>query len=88
MGLRPLNFMPKGIPKTGTRKAGAGRKSGPLTTTISFRVPIIEKERLKNLISNLIDNYLNQKWTGEVLIYRDWEHGPITAIVENQKPLN
>jgi hypothetical protein len=80
--------MPKGIPKTGTRKAGAGRKSGPLTTTISFRVPIIEKERLKNLISNLIDNYLNQKWTGEVLIYRDWEHGPITAIVENQKPLN
>jgi hypothetical protein len=63
--------MPKGIPKTGTRKAGAGRKSGPLTTTISFRVPTIEKERLKNLISNLIENYLDQKWTGEVLIKKE-----------------
>jgi hypothetical protein len=63
--------MPKGIPTTGTRKAGAGRKSGPLTTTISFRVPTIEKERLKNLIGNLIDNHLDQKWTGEVLIKKD-----------------
>ncbi len=80
--------MPKGIPKSGTRKQGAGRKSGPETTTISFRVPTIEKERLKILIGNLIDNYLNQKWTGEVMIYKNWEHGPITAIVENQKPLN
>jgi hypothetical protein len=52
-------------------------------------VPTIEKERLKNLISNLIEDYFNQKkWTGEVLIFKDWEHGPITAIVENQKPLN
>jgi hypothetical protein len=80
--------MPKGIPKSGTRKAGAGRKSGLETTTISFRVPTIEKERLKILIGNLIENYFDQKWTGEVLFYRNWEHGPITAIVENQKPLN
>ena len=80
--------MPKGIPTTGKLKLGAGSKSGPLTTTISFRVPTIEKERFKNLISNSIKNYLNQKWTGVVLIFKDWEHGPITAIVENQKPLN
>ena len=53
--------MPKGIPTTGTRKPGAGRKAGPQTATISFRVPTIEKERLKNLISNLIEDYLNQK---------------------------
>ena len=80
--------MPKGIPLQGKRKPGAGRKLGPETTTISFRVPTIEKERLKILIGNLIENYLDQKWTGEVLIFRNWEHGPITAIVENQKPLN
>ena len=53
--------MPKGIPTKGTRKPGAGRKSGPETTTISFRVPIIIKERLKILIGNLIDEYLNKK---------------------------
>jgi hypothetical protein len=64
-------IMPKGIPTTGTRKPGAGRKLGPETTTISFRVPTIEKERLKILIGNLIENYLDQKWTGEVLIKKD-----------------
>jgi len=32
--------MPKGIPAKGARKAGAGRRPGPPTVTVSFRVPI------------------------------------------------
>ena len=80
--------MPKGIPTTGTRKPGAGRKTGPQTVTVSFRVPTIEKERLKILISNLINDYLDEKENKptEMLVYTGWEKGPITAIVENQKP--
>ena len=50
--------MPKGIPKVGPRKPGAGRKPGPATATIAFRVPEKEKERLKSLIGNIIDEYL------------------------------
>jgi hypothetical protein len=53
--------MPKGIPKDGPRKAGCGRKSGEPTTTIAFRVPVIEKERLKILIGNMVDEYLDNK---------------------------
>jgi len=53
--------MPKGIPKNGQRKPGSGRKPGPdgPTTTIAFRVPVKEKDRLKNLIGNLVQNYLD-----------------------------
>jgi hypothetical protein len=53
--------MPKGIPKSGSRKPGAGRKQSELgpTETIAFRVPAKEKDRLKNLIGNLIDNYID-----------------------------
>jgi len=53
--------MPKGIPTTGTRKPGAGRKAGPQTATLSFRVPVVEKERLKILIGNMVDEYLHHK---------------------------
>jgi len=53
--------MPKGIPKDGPRKAGCGRKAGEPTTTIAFRVPVIEKERLKILIGNMVDEYLHHK---------------------------
>jgi hypothetical protein len=53
--------MPKGIPTTGTRKPGAGRKAGPQTATVSFRVPVVEKERLKILIGNMVDEYLHHK---------------------------
>lgn len=51
--------MPKGIPNNGPRKSGCGRKAGEPTTTIAFRIPLIEKDRLKNLIGNLINNYLD-----------------------------
>jgi hypothetical protein len=53
--------MPKGIPTTGKRKPGAGRKAGPQTITVSFRVPVVEKERLKILIGNMVDEYLHHK---------------------------
>lgn len=46
--------MPKGIPSTGQRKPGAGRKSGPLTTSITFRVPVAHKNRLKELVNNFL----------------------------------
>ena len=53
--------MPKGIPTTGQRKPGAGRKPSEPTTTIAFRVPVVEKERLKILIGNMVDEYLENK---------------------------
>lgn len=53
--------MPKGIPKDGPRKSGCGRKAGEPTTTIAFRVPVFEKERLKILIGNMVDEYLENK---------------------------
>jgi len=54
-------LMPKGIPSNGPRKSGCGRKSGEPTTTIAFRVPVVEKERLKILIGNMVDEYLENK---------------------------
>lgn len=50
----PCN-MPKGIPTTGTRKPGAGRKPSEPTTTISFRVPFQYASRLKLAFKNLIN---------------------------------
>jgi len=47
--------MPKGIPKTGQRKAGCGRKSGEPTTTIAFRVPLKYASDLKVAFRNLIN---------------------------------
>lgn len=47
--------MPKGIPQSGKRKAGAGRKAGEPTTTISFRVPVVFEARLKLALRNLLN---------------------------------
>jgi len=47
--------MPKGIPTKGKRKPGAGRKSGPETTTVSFRIPVIFEARLKLAVRNLLN---------------------------------
>ena len=48
--------MPKGIPKSGSRKPGSGPKKGnkPETTTIAFRVPVIFEARLKLAMRNLM----------------------------------
>ena len=46
--------MPKGIPTTGTRKPGAGRKTGPQTITVSFRVPISHAARIKLLVKSFL----------------------------------
>jgi hypothetical protein len=46
--------MPKGIPKSGPRKPGAGRKAGEPTTTIAFRVPVQYASRLKLAFKNMI----------------------------------
>lgn len=46
--------MPKGIPKSGPRKSGCGRKAGEPTTTIAFRVPVIFEARLKLAFKNLV----------------------------------
>lgn len=48
--------MPKGIPASGFRKPGAGRKqreTGP-TTTIAFRVPITHEARIKMMVKNYL----------------------------------
>jgi hypothetical protein len=64
--------MPKGIPLQGKRKPGAGRKSGPETTTISFRVPIGKKEEIKELVKSHLNNICTSgNWTGYVLIKKD-----------------
>jgi hypothetical protein len=46
--------MPKGIPTTGTRKPGAGRKPSEPTTTIAFRVPLKFASDLKAAFKNLL----------------------------------
>ena len=46
--------MPKGIPKTGQRKSGCGRKAGEPTTTIAFRVPVEYATALKLAFKNLL----------------------------------
>jgi len=52
--------MPKGIPTKGTRKPGAGRKSGPETITISFRVPISHAGRIKLLVKSFLLELKNE----------------------------
>ena len=50
--------MPKGIPKSGFRNPGAGRKAkyeGP-TETIAFRVPVSHKGK----ITVMVQNYLKE----------------------------
>ncbi len=46
--------MPKGIPKSGKRKPGAGRKTGPKTETVAFRIPIGHKNRVTIMIRNYL----------------------------------
>jgi hypothetical protein len=46
--------MPKGIPTSGTRKAGAGRKTGPKTETVAFRIPVGHKNRITIMIRNYL----------------------------------
>jgi hypothetical protein len=48
--------MPKGIPKSGQRKSGCGRKAGEPTTTIAFRVPVQYANRLKLAVKNLVND--------------------------------
>jgi hypothetical protein len=55
-----INPMPKGIPTTGTRKPGAGRKAGPQTATVSFRVPISHAARIKLLVKSFLLELKNQ----------------------------
>ena len=52
--------MPKGIPTTGTRKPGAGRKSGPETITISFRVRIRHAAMIKLLVKSFLLELKNE----------------------------
>lgn len=47
-------LMPKGIPTTGTRKPGAGRKPSETTTTIAFRVPLKFASDLKAAFKKLL----------------------------------
>jgi hypothetical protein len=67
--------MPKGIPKSGSRKSGAGRKQSALgpTTTVSFRVPVSKKEEIKELVKSHLNNVCTGggNWTGYVLIKKD-----------------
>ena len=53
--------MPKGIPKSGPRKSGCGRKAGEPTTTISFRVPVQYASRLKLAFKNLVKEMKKEK---------------------------
>jgi hypothetical protein len=46
--------MPKGIPKSGSRKPGAGRKPSEPTTTIAFRVPLKFASHLKVAFKKLL----------------------------------
>ena len=46
--------MPKGIPTTGKRKPGAGRKSGPEVKVVSFRIPLDLVEEFKQMAKALI----------------------------------
>jgi hypothetical protein len=49
-------IMPKGIPKSGSRNPGAGRKAkyeGP-TETIAFRVPVSHKARITVIVRNYL----------------------------------
>jgi hypothetical protein len=55
-----INPMPKGIPTTGTRKPGAGRKTGPQTITVSFRVPISHAARIKLLVKSFLLELKNE----------------------------
>jgi hypothetical protein len=106
-GLNLNGTMPKGIPLQGKRKPGAGRKSGPETTTISFRVPIEQENRIKVMVKNYLKNItpisdsncikerfdeieskFGENGPSETIVFANWEQGPITAIIENQKPLN
>jgi len=52
--------MPKGIPTTGTRKPGAGRKVGPKTVTLSFRVPISHAAFIKLLVQSFLLELKNE----------------------------
>jgi hypothetical protein len=52
--------MPKGIPTTGKRKPGAGRKAGPQTITVSFRVPISHAARIKLLVKSFLIELKNE----------------------------
>jgi hypothetical protein len=61
--IRALNLngtMPKGIPKSGTRKPGAGRKAGPQTVTLSFRVPINHAAFIKLLVQSFLLELKNE----------------------------
>jgi hypothetical protein len=46
--------MPKGIPKAGHRKPGAGKLKGEPTTTIAFRVPVQHQDRIKVMVKNYL----------------------------------
>lgn len=52
--------MPKGIPTTGTRKPGAGRKAGPKTITISFRVPESHLYQIKIMVWQYLKELKNE----------------------------
>lgn len=53
--------MPKGIPKVGPRKPGAGRKPGPATATLSYRVPISHMGRIDLAVKRMIKEILNEQ---------------------------
>ena len=54
--------MPKGIPASGSRKKGAGRKKGNKepTTTIAFRVPVSQQTEIKVMITTYLNKVKNQ----------------------------
>lgn len=45
-----------GRKNNGGKRKGAGRKAGKPTTVISFRVPIIDKNKVKMAINTLLNN--------------------------------
>jgi hypothetical protein len=51
--------MPKGIPKAGHRKPGAGKPKGEPTTTIAFRVPVQHQDRIKVMVKNYLKELKN-----------------------------
>jgi hypothetical protein len=59
--------MPKGIPKAGHRKPGAGKPKGQPTTTIAFRVPVQHQDRIKVMVKNYLKSLtpISEGWAYE-----------------------
>jgi uncharacterized metal-binding protein YceD (DUF177 family) len=75
--------MPKGIPKAGHRKPGAGKPKGQPTTTIAFRVPVTHKARINLACKRIMNQVLNEESCSLKYVRIETESGK--AIGEKQK---